>query len=215
MTSVTSLTVDPCTTTTAPAPGSRKHGPGTPTFRLHNARSFRHPPLCPRGCAPAVPLDEEGLLLASLVVPHVPCGHHYPDDTTLQEEAGAADDGAPFLLRVGEDESQPALKLGYQGQRGAKTDEGSMMLLASSSSAWSSAPSSWSFGAEGGRASPFPSLDRFVLSLVTQGGVQGTIRSWSYACSNAPAGGQQEEEGGRSLLTYQIGQNRWCANVGK
>lgn len=135
-------------------------------------------------------------LLASLVVPYAPCGHH--------TDAAAS---PPPLLYVPLDEAEQRLTPGP-----------SSSLLPSSAMCPSLRPaplSLSSMSAEGGRPSPFPLVDAFVLSLVTQGGVQGTIRSWHYAFGGPTEVHQQEGEGKRSILTFQIGNNRWCANVGE
>lgn len=136
-------------------------------------------------------------LLASLVVPYAPCGHH--TDATASP---------PPLLYVPLDEAQQRLTPGPSSSH----------LLPSSATCPSLRPaplSLSSMSAEGGRPSPFPLVDAFILSLVTQGGVQGTIRSWHYTFGGPTEVHQQEGEGKRSILTFQIGNNRWCANVGE
>ncbi|XP_015750339.1 PREDICTED: DNA-directed primase/polymerase protein-like [Acropora digitifera] len=50
--------------------------------------------------------------------------------------------------------------------------------------------------------SSYPDIDRFVLSVVNRGGVQGEIRKWVYF----PQG---------KLLTYDILKNQWCENIGR
>jgi hypothetical protein len=50
--------------------------------------------------------------------------------------------------------------------------------------------------------SPFDQLDSFVLSQVTTGGVNGIITKTAYF----PEG---------NMLTYDIGKNRWCWNIGR
>ncbi|XP_062518745.1 DNA-directed primase/polymerase protein-like isoform X2 [Corticium candelabrum] len=50
--------------------------------------------------------------------------------------------------------------------------------------------------------SPFHSLDSFILSQVSTGGVQGVITKATYF----PEG---------NTLSYDIGKNRWCGNVGR
>ncbi|XP_025063378.1 DNA-directed primase/polymerase protein isoform X2 [Alligator sinensis] len=55
---------------------------------------------------------------------------------------------------------------------------------------------------EGYHYSPYPEVDRFVLSLVNKDGVQGGIRHWNYF--------SLEE-----LLVYDISRYRWCENIGR
>uniref|UniRef100_A0A7M4DVC7 DNA-directed primase/polymerase protein n=1 Tax=Crocodylus porosus TaxID=8502 RepID=A0A7M4DVC7_CROPO len=55
---------------------------------------------------------------------------------------------------------------------------------------------------EGYQYSPYPEVDRFVLSLVNKDGVQGGIRHWNYF--------SLEE-----LLVYDICRYRWCENIGR
>lgn len=57
---------------------------------------------------------------------------------------------------------------------------------------------------------------------MSRGGVPGHIRGWQYAYGStggAGGGGGGFQQGGgveikTSLLTYQVGRNRWCGNVG-
>lgn len=53
---------------------------------------------------------------------------------------------------------------------------------------------------------------------MSRGGVPGHIRGWQYAYgSTGGAGGGSGGVGVEiktSLLTYQVGRNRWCGNVG-
>ncbi|XP_044170934.1 DNA-directed primase/polymerase protein-like [Acropora millepora] len=50
--------------------------------------------------------------------------------------------------------------------------------------------------------SSYGDIDRFVLSVVNRGGVQGEIRKWTYF-----------SQGNR--LIYEILKNRWCENIGR
>ncbi|XP_058525918.1 DNA-directed primase/polymerase protein isoform X2 [Ochotona princeps] len=53
---------------------------------------------------------------------------------------------------------------------------------------------------EGFHSSPYPEVDRFVLSLVTKNDIKGGIRRWSYFSSE-------------ELLVYDIFKYRWCENI--
>ncbi|KAF0726323.1 hypothetical protein Ae201684_015438 [Aphanomyces euteiches] len=55
-------------------------------------------------------------------------------------------------------------------------------------------------------SSPFEAIDEFVLSLATQDGVQGCIRTWQLA---------HDETDQPQFLTYHMVQNRYCRNVGR
>ncbi|XP_040822220.1 DNA-directed primase/polymerase protein isoform X4 [Ochotona curzoniae] len=55
---------------------------------------------------------------------------------------------------------------------------------------------------EGFQSSPYPEVDRFVLSLVTKNDIKGGIRRWSYFSSE-------------ELLVYDIFKYRWCENIGR
>ncbi|XP_075412941.1 DNA-directed primase/polymerase protein [Tenrec ecaudatus] len=55
---------------------------------------------------------------------------------------------------------------------------------------------------EGFQCSPYPEIDRFVLSLVTKNGIKGGIRRWNYFFPE-------------ELLVYDICKYRWCDNVGR
>uniref|UniRef100_A0A8C0YXP6 DNA-directed primase/polymerase protein n=3 Tax=Canis lupus familiaris TaxID=9615 RepID=A0A8C0YXP6_CANLF len=55
---------------------------------------------------------------------------------------------------------------------------------------------------EGFHCSPYPEVDRFVLSLVNKNGIQGGIRRWSYFFPE-------------ELLVYDICKYRWCENIGR
>ncbi|XP_053440602.1 DNA-directed primase/polymerase protein isoform X2 [Nycticebus coucang] len=53
---------------------------------------------------------------------------------------------------------------------------------------------------EGFQCSPYPEVDRFVLSLVNKNGITGGIRHWNYFFPE-------------ELLVYNICKYRWCANI--
>ncbi|KAM6149656.1 DNA-directed primase/polymerase protein isoform 3-T3 [Erethizon dorsatum] len=55
---------------------------------------------------------------------------------------------------------------------------------------------------EGFQCSPYPEVDRFVLSLVTKNDVKGGIRRWNYFFPE-------------ELLVYDICKYRWCQNIGR
>ena len=55
---------------------------------------------------------------------------------------------------------------------------------------------------EGYNKSPYPEVDEFVTSLITQDGARGVIRHWTYF--------QQGE-----LLVYEIARYRFCHNIGR
>ncbi|XP_008708708.1 DNA-directed primase/polymerase protein isoform X1 [Ursus maritimus] len=55
---------------------------------------------------------------------------------------------------------------------------------------------------EGYHCSPYPEIDRFVLSLVNKNGIKGGIRRWSYFFPE-------------ELLVYDICKYRWCENIGR
>lgn len=55
---------------------------------------------------------------------------------------------------------------------------------------------------EGFQCSPYPEVDRFVLSLVTRNDIKGGIRRWSYFFPE-------------ELLVYDICKYRWCENIGR
>jgi hypothetical protein len=78
---------------------SRKFGKPTALAAIHTQR-FQPPPSCPRCPAAPAPSSPEDWLLASLVVPYLPCGHLPPSD----------------LLALPDDRAQPPLKLGFLGE---------------------------------------------------------------------------------------------------
>jgi hypothetical protein len=53
---------------------------------------------------------------------------------------------------------------------------------------------------EGYSSSPFPEIDQFISSILNIGGVQGSIRRWSYFTQG-------------ELLVYDIFKYRWCENI--
>ncbi|XP_011855554.1 PREDICTED: DNA-directed primase/polymerase protein isoform X3 [Mandrillus leucophaeus] len=55
---------------------------------------------------------------------------------------------------------------------------------------------------EGFQCSPYPEVDRFVLSLVNKDGIKGGIRRWNYFFPE-------------ELLVYDICKYRWCENIGR
>ncbi|XP_078222289.1 DNA-directed primase/polymerase protein isoform X4 [Callithrix jacchus] len=55
---------------------------------------------------------------------------------------------------------------------------------------------------EGFQCSPYPEVDRFVLSLVNKDGIEGGIRRWNYFFPE-------------ELLVYDICKYRWCENIGR
>ncbi|EHB08377.1 Coiled-coil domain-containing protein 111 [Heterocephalus glaber] len=55
---------------------------------------------------------------------------------------------------------------------------------------------------EGFQCSPYPEIDRFVLSLVTKNDTKGGIRRWNYFFPE-------------ELLVYDICRYRWCQNIGR
>ncbi|MBZ3889696.1 DNA-directed primase/polymerase protein [Sciurus carolinensis] len=55
---------------------------------------------------------------------------------------------------------------------------------------------------EGFQCSPYPEVDRFVLSLVNKNDIKGGIRRWSYFFPE-------------ELLVYDISKYRWCENIGR
>ncbi|XP_048186454.1 DNA-directed primase/polymerase protein [Perognathus longimembris pacificus] len=55
---------------------------------------------------------------------------------------------------------------------------------------------------EGFQCSPYPEVDRFVLSLVNRSDVKGGIRCWNYFFPE-------------ELLVYDICKYRWCENIGR
>ncbi|XP_029388094.1 DNA-directed primase/polymerase protein isoform X2 [Mus pahari] len=55
---------------------------------------------------------------------------------------------------------------------------------------------------EGFQGSPYPEVDRFVLSLVNKHDVKGGIRRWNYFFPE-------------ELLVYDICKYRWCENIGR
>uniref|UniRef100_A0A8D2CLZ7 DNA-directed primase/polymerase protein n=1 Tax=Sciurus vulgaris TaxID=55149 RepID=A0A8D2CLZ7_SCIVU len=55
---------------------------------------------------------------------------------------------------------------------------------------------------EGFQCSPYPEVDRFVLSLVNKNDIKGGIRRWSYFFPE-------------ELLVYDISRYRWCENIGR
>ncbi|KAM9576217.1 LOW QUALITY PROTEIN: DNA-directed primase/polymerase protein [Trichechus inunguis] len=55
---------------------------------------------------------------------------------------------------------------------------------------------------EGFQCSPYPEIDRFVLSLVNKNGIKGGIRRWNYFFPE-------------ELLVYDICRYRWCENIGR
>lgn len=55
---------------------------------------------------------------------------------------------------------------------------------------------------EGFQCSPYPEIDKFVLSLVNKNGIKGGIRRWNYFFPE-------------ELLVYDICKYRWCENIGR
>ncbi|XP_076770238.1 DNA-directed primase/polymerase protein isoform X2 [Arvicanthis niloticus] len=55
---------------------------------------------------------------------------------------------------------------------------------------------------EGFQGSPYPEVDRFVLSLVNKHDIKGGIRRWNYFFPE-------------ELLVYDICKYRWCENIGR
>ncbi|KAM5279367.1 DNA-directed primase/polymerase protein isoform 2-T8 [Hipposideros larvatus] len=55
---------------------------------------------------------------------------------------------------------------------------------------------------EGFQNSPYPEIDKFVLSLVNRNGIKGGIRRWNYFFPE-------------ELLVYDISKYRWCRNIGR
>ncbi|XP_074185945.1 DNA-directed primase/polymerase protein isoform X5 [Rhinolophus sinicus] len=55
---------------------------------------------------------------------------------------------------------------------------------------------------EGFQDSPYPEIDKFVLSLVNKNGIKGGIRRWNYFFPE-------------ELLVYDICKYRWCRNIGR
>ncbi|XP_072051261.1 DNA-directed primase/polymerase protein-like [Amphiura filiformis] len=55
---------------------------------------------------------------------------------------------------------------------------------------------------EGFHHSPYPDIDKFIRTCVTQGGVQGDIRRWLYFTRG-------------QMIIYDISKNRWCGNIGR
>lgn len=55
---------------------------------------------------------------------------------------------------------------------------------------------------EGFSQSPYPSVDQFITSQLSKGGVQGAIRRWTFF----PQG---------KCLVYDIQHNRWCERIGR
>lgn len=55
---------------------------------------------------------------------------------------------------------------------------------------------------EGFQGSPYPEVDRFVLSLVNKPDTEGGIRRWNYFFPE-------------ELLVYDICKYRWCENIGR
>uniref|UniRef100_A0A8D0BSI1 DNA-directed primase/polymerase protein n=1 Tax=Salvator merianae TaxID=96440 RepID=A0A8D0BSI1_SALMN len=55
---------------------------------------------------------------------------------------------------------------------------------------------------EGYHYSPYPEIDKFVLSVVKKDNIQGGIRRWSYFSLE-------------QLLVYDISKYRWCRNIGR
>ncbi|XP_008562526.1 PREDICTED: DNA-directed primase/polymerase protein, partial [Galeopterus variegatus] len=55
---------------------------------------------------------------------------------------------------------------------------------------------------DGFQCSPYPEVDRFVLSLVNRNGIKGGIRRWNYFFLE-------------ELLVYDICKYRWCENIGR
>ncbi|XP_064652326.1 DNA-directed primase/polymerase protein-like [Lineus longissimus] len=53
---------------------------------------------------------------------------------------------------------------------------------------------------EGYSSSPFPEIDEFIASILNIGGIQGSIRRWSYFTQG-------------ELLVYEIAKYRWCENI--
>ncbi|XP_022093869.1 DNA-directed primase/polymerase protein-like isoform X2 [Acanthaster planci] len=53
---------------------------------------------------------------------------------------------------------------------------------------------------EGFDHSPYPNIDAFICTVITNGGIQGVIRRWVYFTQG-------------QLLVYDIIKNRWCGNI--
>ena len=76
---------------------------------------------------------------------------------------------------------------------------------------------------EGFNHSPYPLVDQFVTSQVTRGGVQGSIRRWTFFpqgtahfkrhISSLHVGSSFYPEG--KVVVYDIMDNRWCENIGR
>ncbi|CAM9261902.1 unnamed protein product [Choristocarpus tenellus] len=66
----------------------------------------------------------------------------------------------------------------------------------------------------------FGNATLFDRTLICSGGTQGELRQWSYvACEDRSRGGGGREGDGSGyvvrLLTHQVGNNRWCHNIGR
>jgi hypothetical protein len=184
---------------------SRKFGK-TATFQVTPAsfQSFlphSSCPLCPPPSSP--PNSPEEWLLASLVVPYLPCGHLPPSNFIIFPETSTP----PSYYKLGGGTTRPS--------DGGDAGKGR------------SAPSHLAFEAEAGRSSPFPELDAYVQTHhMAHGGVQGVIRGWQYAYSSrsgalAPTQARLGEGAlpptflPSSMLTFQVGGNRWCHRIGR
>ncbi|CAM9654510.1 unnamed protein product, partial [Hapterophycus canaliculatus] len=100
----------------------------------------------------------------------------------------------------------------------------------------------WRVTSQGFGPSPFPTIDAFLRALVCQGGTTGQLRQWSYTAGQFPSenrddlrgndrdkkkpdGGAEKAGLARSegappaavirKLTHQVGNNRWCWNIGR
>ena len=199
---------------------SRKFGkPATFQVTPQSEQVFLPPsscPICPPSLTP--PQTPQDWLLASLVVPHLPCGH-LPSS---------------HFITLAETNSQLSVyKLGATGSGNSSSSNSG-----SSGYRSQSRPFLFTFEAEGGKPSPLPALDSYVqANHMSQGGVPGVIRGWQYSYSSsssssssttaatAASDGSAETPSQTptpplpllptSILTYQVGRNRWCNHIGR
>lgn len=60
-----------------------------------------------------------------------------------------------------------------------------------------------------GGPSPYPCLDKFVLTcLATRGGVSGSIRAWAISPG-------RNNDNSTGIITYHMKDNRWCEYIGR
>ena len=200
---------------------SRKFGKEA-TFQLtpQSEQTFLPPsscPLCPS--SPTPPQTPQDWLLASLVVPHLPCGHLPSSNFITLAETNNTQLSVYKLGGVGSGSSSGSSSSSSSGYRSQ------------------SRPFLFAFEAEGGKPSPLPALDAYVqANHMSQGGVPGVIRGWqySYSSSSSSSGGTTAATAAAdgsetptqtatpavplpltSLLTYQVGRNRWCNRIGR